>query len=154
VIDRCDAELISSAYHPDAIDYHGAITASGAEIGAILADKLRTHYRATRHQISNSFIELHGDLAAAETNYVAEHISDDVDGEHVIRGVGRYVDQFERRDGVWGISKRTVVTYWAHNVCMPPEPQRPAFTSPPSSQSTDDISYTNFEDVRRLAMSS
>src|SRR5205085_7628874 len=98
-VDRCDAELIASAYHPDAIDHHGAITASGSEIGPILAEKLVTHYRATMHQVTNSLIEVAGDVAASESYYVARHLLDRAGVETLLEGCGRYLDRFEGRDG-------------------------------------------------------
>jgi hypothetical protein len=141
-VDRCDAELIASAYHPDAVDHHGAMTATGAEIGSILAKKLAEHYVATTHHVTNTLIVLDGDMAAAESYYLARHllVKDGVDT--LLEGSGRYIDRFERRDGEWRISARTVVTDWAHYITLAEE--RPLFTSPPSVRSRDDISYGNF----------
>jgi hypothetical protein len=141
-VDRCDAELIGSAYHPDAVDHHGAITATGAEIGPILAKKLAENYTATNHHVTNTLIEVAGDVAAAETYYLARHVLVRDGIETLLEGAGRYIDRFARREGQWRISARNVVTDWAHYIAFAAE--RPPFTSPPSLRSRDDVSYHNF----------
>src|SRR5919201_1355684 len=47
-VDRADAELISSAFHPDAISDHGLIVFSGADIGETLA-KLEHSVKTSTH---------------------------------------------------------------------------------------------------------
>lgn len=141
-VDRCDAALIKSAFHSDAVIIHGALTMDGEAIGAILAAKQLEKYKIGLHHITTSVIEVAGDCAAAETYFQAIFIAVMNDNERVIDSHGRYVDQFERRDGRWRISRRMVVTAWAElrTASGVSKPQ-----GPESLRDRNDVSYTNFE---------
>ena len=112
-VDHRDAELIQSAYHPDAHDDHGTF------VGGI--DTVVVENRAERpgqetlnamHLVGNCLIELDGDVARAETYFVVyKRLL--LDGAQRLRvRAGRYLDVFERRDGSWAIARRTVVDDW------------------------------------------
>ncbi|MDP4977767.1 MAG: nuclear transport factor 2 family protein, partial [Ilumatobacteraceae bacterium] len=48
-IDRCDAELVASVYHPDATDDHGSFVGLGTEFAIHATKKLREYAIATTH---------------------------------------------------------------------------------------------------------
>ncbi|WP_216893916.1 nuclear transport factor 2 family protein [Nocardia alni] len=102
--DRHDAELISSAYHPDAIDHHGNATNSGADY----ADWANTAHAATSqvhtHNITTHTCEIDGDSAHAESYSIVVLLGSDGRTAQFISG--RYIDRLERRDGHWRIALR------------------------------------------------
>jgi hypothetical protein len=79
-VDRGDAELICSAYHPDAVDEHGVADYTGVTVRPGLVE-LMARLRVSSHHITN----------------------------HLIMLPGRYVDRFEKRDGEWRIARRLVI---------------------------------------------
>jgi hypothetical protein len=94
--DRADAELMTSAFHPDAEYDNG---------GQIVAGLLE-HMRSSFHSIGSQTIVVDGDTAAAETYSVGQHVL--ADGQR-LRSHTRYLDRFERREGEWRFSYRRVL---------------------------------------------
>ena len=112
-IDRGDAELVASVYHPDATDDHGRFKGLGVEFADYAIDRLSDRYEVTMHSISNTIIDFAGpDVAYAESHVCARHLRRDEGGPLLETFGGRYVDRFERRDGEWKIADRVVVHEW------------------------------------------
>ncbi|MBV9995628.1 MAG: nuclear transport factor 2 family protein [Caulobacteraceae bacterium] len=119
-LDRMDEPR--AIYHPDAREERGEGVFEGRAHDMIAAalKALRKRYVATQHFIGNILIELDGDLAWGESYFHAYHRLPDPppgapprdDGEFVM--AGRYLDRFERRDGVWKIAHRRMVNDWNH----------------------------------------
>src|SRR5205814_7803889 len=67
--------------------------------------------KSTHHDMTNILIKVDGDRASAETYAVAFHGGQvQADGSLLdFIAYVRYADSFERRDGVWKISRRIVV---------------------------------------------
>ncbi|NDH87993.1 MAG: nuclear transport factor 2 family protein, partial [Actinobacteria bacterium] len=111
-IDRRDFGIVRACFHPDATDRHGAEPRSLDDFVAWV-DRLTARYRMTQHLIAGVVVDLAGDVAAAESNGVAVHRSDDPSPHlNLVTGF-RYLDRFERRDGMWAITKRTGVASWS-----------------------------------------
>jgi ketosteroid isomerase-like protein len=108
-VDRCDAALISSAYHSDAIDLHGSRNFTGATVGRGLVDGLEATAKRSMHHVTNQVIHVNGDIAGCESYYAAFRVEDHDGEERVLQALGRYVDRLERRDGEWRIAHRVVV---------------------------------------------
>ncbi len=104
--DRLDADLVSSAYHPDARDERSGQELKGEAIGEDLVASLREGMQSTNHQIGTQLIEVDGDTAAGESYSVGSHVMKD--GRR-LQSLTRYLDRFERRDGQWKIIHRLVV---------------------------------------------
>src|SRR5262245_60832968 len=69
-VDRGDAALITSAFHPDAKDEHsGHGTYSGENIAERTLSFVRSTEMSPVHMITNQLIELDGDKAGSETYY-------------------------------------------------------------------------------------
>lgn len=64
---------------------------------------------ATLHCLSTSNCEIDGDTAHAETYHI--YCARSID-ETNWAATGRYLDQFERRDGVWGLVFRHISVEW------------------------------------------
>ena len=111
-VDRLDVPLGHSIWHEDGIaDYRaGAGGYHGDGRGVI--DHICEQHRqlvSHSHQVSNVLIELDGDRAGSET-YVTASVRLRA-GEQLkqITVWGRYVDQWSRRGGRWGLDKRTAI---------------------------------------------
>jgi ketosteroid isomerase-like protein len=104
--DRLDAELLCSAYHPDALDEHPGSTYTGTDIGPRLTAELRERFRLTSHSTTTQTIEVHGDVAAAESYSTGRHVL--LDGRRV-HSLVRYVDRFEKRGDEWRIAHRLAI---------------------------------------------
>lgn len=106
-VDRLDANVMRSAYWPDATDNHGTFNGNAWEFVEHCMVSHR-RWRATSHIIMNHAIELaqDGQYATGEVYNVTYLFQPDgaVDTWH-----GRYLDLYERRDDEWRISKRTCV---------------------------------------------
>jgi ketosteroid isomerase-like protein len=128
-VDRLDADLIESAYHPDAFDDHGPFKGLRDEFVAWVVPFMRREYVSTSHHLTTQSIEVQGDVAHVETYVLA--VQEKHMGEEVLQLVAnsRYVDRFERRDGDWRIARRVVVTDSARTDTVAPW----AGTSPISS---------------------
>jgi len=109
--DRCDKELIRSAFHEDGFDDHGQFKGSPTEF-ADWADNLhRNLCTNTAHCVLNHLVEFEPNdpnIAYAETYVIAclrTHKTD-------IVAMGRYMDRFECRNGCWRIAHRTTLLDW------------------------------------------
>ncbi len=121
--DRRDEEAIFSVFHPDSTHDHGGF--SGLSLEFCRAGlKLMRMCTETHHLIGNAVIDLNGDQAAGESYFVAHHripATAPAKGPLAAHrpGVeedwfvgGRYIDRFERRNGVWKIAHRRGVHDW------------------------------------------
>lgn len=112
-VDRCDANLIRSVYHPDATDDHGTYKGPGVEFAEQVIPMLRNYWQATMHDLGTCIIELDGDAADVETYFVAYHRRLQESETWLDVFGGRYLDRFEKRSGRWLIAKRVVVHEWS-----------------------------------------
>lgn len=99
-VDRLDAELVRSAYHPDGIDDHGGYVGPRDSFVKWGQNVCATLWDACMHVIGNHSCEIEGNRAHTETYYI--HIAICKDGSREIRA-GRYIQQYEKRNGRWGI---------------------------------------------------
>jgi SnoaL-like domain len=112
-VDRGDAELVASVYHPDATDDHGSFKGLGIDFAEYVVRRLGANYEATMHTIGDSIIEFTGpDTARVETYVCARQRKQDESGPILETFGGRYIDRFERRTGEWKIADRVVVREW------------------------------------------
>jgi len=104
-VDRCDAELIASVYHDDAMDHHGRFDMAGKAFAVHVAQFMKEAATGHSHRIANISIELDGDRAHVES-YLHSMLNH---ADRVDEFIGRYVDRFEKRSGEWKIAERWVV---------------------------------------------
>jgi len=111
-MDRCDEEMLRSAYWEDAVDNHLAFAGTREQLIAWALPIVRGMDQG-QHIIGNILIRIDGDLADAESYFYGFHRIPGPDG--IARdavGSGRYLDRFEKRNDEWRILKRVVVTDW------------------------------------------
>jgi len=107
-IDRCDAELISSAFWPDATDDHGIFEGAAKDFVPWVLAVLKGMER-TSHQICNVLVDVRGERAFGESYFVAYHRIVEGGAERDMIAAGRYLDRFEKRGGEWRIVHRQAV---------------------------------------------
>ena len=106
-VDRHDAEIMASVFHPDAVDNHGNFL-GGPEafvdwVNPLHAGKTVAH----QHCLTTQLCELDGDRAWTET-YVSFTLH--MKTGQLMYGSGRYIDRLEKRDGEWRIALRQTMT--------------------------------------------
>lgn len=137
-IDRLDADLLRSIYHPDGVDDHGNFSGNAHEFVDFIMEELRQTTLYGFHTVTQSIIDVQGSIAAAESTYIGYHRIngewDDVCGffgesyaaearrrnllgrEHEYICGGRYIDRLEKRDGNWKVLRRKITNEW--NQCQ------------------------------------
>lgn len=107
-LDRLDGDWMKSAYWPDATDDHGLFSGNAWDFVDYC---METHdqWRSTMHCIFNQQIVLDPDgvTARSETYYVS-YCARERSGA-LETWYGRYLDEFQKRDEEWRISKRVCV---------------------------------------------
>lgn len=133
-IDRLDLDLLKSVYHPDATDDHGFFSGNAHEFAEFIIPSIAETVIDGMHSVTHCTIDLDGDYATSESYYWAyqrcpggyEHIREffgqtyadeqkaagTAEGQHHYFCGGRYIDLFERRDGVWRILRRKITNEW------------------------------------------
>ena len=109
--DRRDAALITSAYWPDSVTDYGVFKGDFAAYLAWVvpgADAITN----TQHVLGQTFIELDGTRAKAETQVISYHRINMGEAEQDTVIGGRYLDVMEQRDGEWRIASRTMLYDW------------------------------------------
>jgi hypothetical protein len=113
-IDRLDATLVASAFHPGAelINYRPEPLLIEAFVEGVIVS-LGKRFTATQHRLSNVNADIDGDRALVEAYVLAYHVESTSDGQRLHTFNGRYIDRFERRHDEWRIAKRTLRCDWS-----------------------------------------
>lgn len=109
-VDRQDKDLLTSCYHPDAIDDRGMFVGPPDELFDWTDPSHLSLFSTHQHIVCNHSCELDGDTAHCETYYVFAGMRK-ADGQLSLSG-GRYIDRMEKRDGVWKIAARKCLVEW------------------------------------------
>lgn len=134
-IDRLDLELLKTVYHPDGVDDHGSFSGNAHEFAEFIIKELRNAIIDGMHTVTHSVIDVDGDMATAESYYiaiqrchgsvekVAAFFGDRYAQEKQKEGTvdkpqdyfcgGRYLDVLEKRDGRWRIRHRKITNEWS-----------------------------------------
>ena len=128
-IDRRDIEsLKTECFHPGArYQYTDAGEALTLDEFFATNGRLIQAFKQTQHYLSNISIRLDGDKAKAQTYLFAHHtqpagaehmppLLPDIGKDYGILIGARYVDDFERRDGVWKIAFRKIYFEWESKI--------------------------------------
>ncbi|HVW18321.1 MAG TPA: nuclear transport factor 2 family protein [Solirubrobacteraceae bacterium] len=109
-LDRLDKDLIVSAFHPDAVDHHGAFFGGREEFAAWVDNLLGNEWDSSLHLLDVNNVRIDGDTARSECYVLFSQRR--IDGEGIDFGGARYLDELTRVDGEWRISKRKLVIDW------------------------------------------
>ena len=116
--DRRDYALLRSLYTADAIDDHGEYFCGPAGAYVDWLPTVLETWESTLHCVMNSLFKVDGDRAEGEIYKVAYHRSRPPDQYEVTSG-GRFLDRYERHDGVWKFSYRRIVQDFKFKAAMP-----------------------------------
>ena len=114
--DSRDLESALSCYHEDATEDHEGFDGP-------IRDYLRTTspvfvgnspVEINFHMIGNTEIDVDGDRARSECYFVCVLTVTENGATRDYMNAGRYLDDFERRDGRWAITHRQCVYDWSH----------------------------------------
>jgi hypothetical protein len=150
-IDRNDREGILACYHPDAVDDHGEFKGPAEGFANWVGMLHRERVDSMSHLIANHLVEIGGNEARGET-YVLVYLNGRPTGgqRFLMTGVGRYLDRFERREGVWRIAHRLVITDIEHTATLPTSETDGLVRQLNSGfASLDDPSYAHFGSFTR-----
>lgn len=100
-VDRGDAALLGTAYHPGATVDYGFFAGPAETLVAILGDAQKTAPPST-HRTSNCWIAVSGNEAVSES-YVIAHV-EDAETQRMV--LGRYLDTLAKRGGEWRLTHR------------------------------------------------
>ncbi|MCP1471698.1 hypothetical protein J3E64_003411 [Sphingobium sp. OAS761] len=140
--DRRDFALVRSLYHDDAIDDHGAMFRGGPDAFVAWLPEVTSHWSLTRHSISNSVFVIDGDQAEGEHYVEAWHRTQGDNAKQFI-ALGRYLDRYERREGIWKFTYRSLV--FDHGSIVPVDDkamERMGKDAPNGSADRNDPSFT------------
>jgi len=110
--DTADESLMRSVFHADGTDEHaGMFSGTINELAPKMA-QMHKKFSFTQHLVSNIDIDVEANNARSRCKVTAHHRYEQ-EGKlyHLVAG-GRYIDTFEKRDGVWRIAHRTTYMDW------------------------------------------
>lgn len=145
-VDRGDIATLRGLYHQHAEDDHGAFSSGSVEDFLRTLVDARPYLRSMQHHITTTNFAISGDRAEGEIYSIATHTFVAGDGETELVIGGRYLDKYEKRDGVWRFIARQIVTDWAHvhNLSTVDMSHPMTRATPVGSPGPDDPSYTFF----------
>lgn len=129
-LDWLDDEGQASCYWPDAAIDYGFFTGTAAEFLPVVMAIERSSQRRW-HMLGGLAVRLHDETHASGECYGIATATRKVDGVWTggMYG-GRYLDEFEKRDGEWRISARRYVMDWKGALPEQPGKPDPAFPLP------------------------
>lgn len=107
-LDRLDVEALKQVFHQDAQVDYGFFKGSAIEFCEVAIGSLKD-FEATHHSICQSRIDVFGERAHGEVYLQAMHRSNENGLPKDFTVWGRYVDEYEKRDGVWKIAFRAEI---------------------------------------------
>lgn len=114
-LDRMDRELALSCWHPGGTDSHAPLYDGSAEGFIDWLWPVHQAMSVTRHIVTNVLIDLDGDKAGSECCWTLTLRIPSGDDVYDLSGGGRYIDRFEKIDGVWAIRHRLSVREWSRS---------------------------------------
>ena len=109
-VDRIDAELGYSVWHADGLADYGEKIFQGTGRGFIdYVCEAHRNLLGHSHQVTTVIIDLDGDRASSEAYYFASMRMQAGEQLKQLYVWGRYLDQWSRRNGRWGIDRRVAL---------------------------------------------
>ena len=111
-LDRLDADSLLSVFWEDAYCEYGFMNGDAPTFIVFAISALRDH-ASNQHMIGNTLIDVEGDEAFGEVYFHAYHKVKSDTGFDDLMVAGRYLDRYERRDGVWKMAYRSERVDWS-----------------------------------------
>lgn len=112
--DRHDHDKMRALYHDDAIDEHGQFAKGPAKDFIAKLPQIQAPMAILHHNVTTVNLKLDGDRAEGEVYLLAFHQVKDGERLYDVLIGGRYFDKYEKRDGMWKFSHRSIVADWAY----------------------------------------
>lgn len=112
--DRHDHDKMRALYHEDAIDEHGRFSRGPAQAFIDKLPQIQAPMQILHHNVTTVNLKLDGDYAEGEVYIIAFHQVREGDRDYDMLIGGRYFDKYEKRDGAWKFSHRSIVADWAY----------------------------------------
>jgi len=115
-LDRLDEALVAAQFWPEARCEYGIFSGNPADFAAFCMAALKEHQR-NHHMLGQHLIDFTGpDEAFGEVYYQAYHrLAGEAGEPRDLFIAGRYVDRYERRDGIWKIAYRSELVDWVRD---------------------------------------
>jgi ketosteroid isomerase-like protein len=110
--DRCDEPRMADVYLEDSFDDHGTIKAPGPEYARRMTASILRSSESMYHLLGQSTIRVDGDVAGAETYFLAVSRTREDGMSYVNQLGGRFVDTLHRDGDRWRIKHRKVLRDW------------------------------------------
>jgi SnoaL-like domain len=137
-VDRHDVALLRASIWPEAhIDMGGPQPTTGEAFAAALTPPAKPA-RGRMHLTGNHRVRVDGDGAEAESHVISCQEVQGAEGDETRVRAGRYLDRFERREGVWKLSRRVFVDEWSR---LDPVARQPAVGARRSAPAPHDPVY-------------
>lgn len=113
-VDRCDLGLLKSVFHADGVVDFGVYTGNAWEFCDQNIPFIKANLEMGWHRFSTVSIDLDGDRARAESYMLGNAAMKMPDSEELVNcpDVMRYLDVWEKRDGVWRLYSRDLILDW------------------------------------------
>ena len=112
-VDRCDLELLKSVFHSDGVVDFGVYVGNSWDFCEQNIPFIKANLEMGWHRFSNVSIQLEGDQAKAESYMLGNAAIRLPDGDLVnCPDNMRYLDIWEKREGVWRIYSRDLILDW------------------------------------------
>lgn len=112
-LDRMDRALALSCWHKGGTDSHAPLYEGTAEGFIDWLWPVHAAMSVTRHIVTNVLIDVRGDEAGSECCWTLTLRIPSGDKVFDVMGGGRYIDRFEKIDGLWAIRHRLSVREWS-----------------------------------------
>ncbi|MBA55670.1 MAG: hypothetical protein CMK89_14540 [Pseudomonadales bacterium] len=112
--DRRDLDKMRALYHEDAIDDHGGFFQGLAMEFIDRLPEIQAPMEILHHNVTTVNIKLDGHYAEGEVYVLAFHKVQTEEAPFDLLIGGRYLDKYEKRDGIWKFSHRGVVADWVN----------------------------------------
>ncbi|MCB1844346.1 MAG: nuclear transport factor 2 family protein [Halioglobus sp.] len=113
-LDRLDGALLLAQFWHDGWCEYGFFNGSPSEFVVFAMQALATH-RANQHMLGQTLIDIDGHEAFGEVYFRAYHQVETPEGLEDLVIAGRYLDRYERRDGLWKLAYRSEIVDWSHS---------------------------------------
>jgi len=113
-LDRWDQALLDSLFTEDAWCEYGFINTSAKEFISFAIDALKEH-QANQHMVGNILIDIKGNEAFGEVYFNAYHKIKTENGFEDMIIAGRYLDRYEKNNGIWKFAYRSELVDWSHS---------------------------------------
>jgi len=120
--DRMDQEFLESLYHADAYDDHGHFGSGPVQnfLSFTAEHDWRKPFGIVQHNITNVRLKVAGNYAEGESYVHAFHVIESPEGPYDVIFLGRYLDKFEKRSGVWKFKHRRPVVDMCYRIAPSP----------------------------------